>query len=557
MNVLSSFHRIALVLALLMPAPLWAAAGKVVIATGDVFAVNAQDQRRLLQRRSDVFEGDILITGADSALQLRFEDNAILALRANSQLRISEYHGAIGGQGERVLMDLLAGGFRTISGSFGKSDRDAYQVRTPTASIGIRGTHYEAVFQSETLTVGVYEGGISVTNEFGTLDLGLDSDFLYAQVQTGNLPQGLLNPPANLNVPSTPQSDAGGENDEASDDDNESDSGNAPDNDISDLNNDDSQAPSNDPDNTTLPIPDADEISDDDFDFSAVEDGIEDQVDLQDPDSVVELSSSEINALKSDGKVTGIMVFAPTNGGIDPTPNAVPMVVHSGQTGGTNIGSFFVAYDTQTGQELDDNFYLPNLVIRTDGLAGTAGVDSGNGSDLSAQVHWEHWNEDGDDTYDIEAGDTSDFNAGVTSESFFFIQAEPTTAKLSGTSSFELCSGCYAVNGMGDLTNSTVSGSMDVNFNDLSADGSLNFLGTNDGDWNLNFNGNINGAALQASLYNSDVEGTSLNGSVTGIFTGGSNNLQFAGGFSATSDSTQEAYGVFVMDETDPSPPEN
>ncbi|WP_108124715.1 FecR family protein [Saccharospirillum mangrovi] len=557
-------HLLLLLLVLLTPAPLWAAAGKVVIATGDVFAVNAQEQRRLLQRRSDVFEGDTLITGADGTLQLRFEDNAILALRANSQLRISEYHGADGAQGERVLMDLLAGGFRTISGSFGKTDRDAYQVRTPTASIGIRGTHYEAVFDSNTLSVGVYEGGISVTNELGTINLGLDSDFLYAQVQSGALPQGLLNPPANLNVPNTPQADAppaddGEESDEASDDESDG-SEEAPLPDINDPS--DNPPPSNNPDNTNLPIPDADDISDDDFNFSAIEDDLDEKIDQQDPNSVVALTTSEINALKSDVAVTGILVFAP---GQSPSGQG-PIIAYSAQVGGQNISNLYVAYETQNGTELDGSFYLPNLVLRPDGLAGTSGADE-IGSGLAESVNWEHW----DESVDIEVGSTSDFDSGSGSASqFFFIQAEPTQAKLSGTMNFSMCDGCFAVDGMGGI--SEAAGGLKVDFQNLDADGFLQFQ-SDSGVWEMGFEGDINGTVLNASLvdsvsinwgggntdtFSSQIGGSdSLSGNVSGIFTGTSGAIDFVGGFSAENgDGSSAAYGIFTMDQTNGIPSE-
>jgi len=247
-----------LVLALLLPTPLWAAAGKVVIAAGDVFAVNAQNQRRLLQRRSDVFAGDTLVTGANSNLQLRFEDNAILALSADSQLRINEYQT---GQSGRVSLDLLAGGFRTISDDAGQTARNTYQVRTPNGNLRIRSTHYEVVFQADTLSVGVYEGSLSVTNKLGAINLGLDSDFLYAQVQAGALPLGLLDPPSNLRRPNTQQAQAS----------NASDRETKAEDDLPDLTEENNHSPSsNNPDNTILPIPDADAISDGDSDWRSI-----------------------------------------------------------------------------------------------------------------------------------------------------------------------------------------------------------------------------------------------------------------------------------------------
>lgn len=348
-----------LVLALLLPTPLWAAAGKVVIAAGDVFAVNAQNQRRLLQRRDNVFEGDTLITGTDSNLQLRLEDNAILALRANSQLRISDY------QSQGVILELLSGGFRTIGGRFSTADQASYRVRTPTASVRIHSAHYEVVFATPTLTVGVYEGSLTATNALGTIDLGLDNDFLYAQLASGQLPLGLLDPPATLLAASTPGTGATTQpGDSASGDE-----------DLSDLNNGNSQAPSNDPDNTALPIPDADAISDGDFDFSALEDGFEEQVDTQDPNSVMALSNSEVNALKGDTLVTDIMALAPS----DSPSSQDPIIAHGAQVGGNTIGNIYVAYVAQTGLELDDGFYLPNLAIRPDGSASTDADSVGGG----------------------------------------------------------------------------------------------------------------------------------------------------------------------------------
>lgn len=446
MNCISRKLQLILVSTLFaLPLPLFAAAGKVVIAAGDVFAVNAQDERRQLQRRSDIFEGDTLVTGADGRLQLRFEDNAILALRANSQLRISEYHGATDDQNERVLMDLLGGGFRTISGSFGKSDRDAYQVRTPNASIGIRGTHYEAVFESETLSVGVYDGGIVLTNDQGSLNLGLDSEFVFAQVQAGNLPQGLLNPPANLNVPNTPQTDDDGEeSDEEGTDEEGSDEANEDD---SDLNNDTS---SQSPDNNTNDnfATDVGNFSTDDFNFSALEDALEEEfANLN--QSTVELTEDEIAALADEDTVqTGILVFAPSSTGSNgqPISSNGPLFGYMAGYGGSREEpeanqTFFVAYDSQNLTELDNGFTAPNLVVRPEA------ADTSNNGFFGETNFWGQWNA-GNETTAVTAGETSAFESTVVDQPFYFITAEPTTAQLVGGRTFSVCNGCFAASGM-------------------------------------------------------------------------------------------------------------
>ncbi|WP_196157523.1 FecR domain-containing protein [Reinekea sp. G2M2-21] len=180
----------------------YASIGKVIIAKGETYALDSANNPRPLQRRSDVLEGDTLVTGADSEIHIRFKDNAVLALRADSQLKISEYQNAEDGNQERVLMELLSGGFRTITGSFGKSNKDAYQIKTPNASIGIRGTNYEAILTQDNLIVGVYQGGVRLQNQAGSFNLGIDSAFSFAQVAGQNAAiQGLLEAPAELSQP--------------------------------------------------------------------------------------------------------------------------------------------------------------------------------------------------------------------------------------------------------------------------------------------------------------------------------------------------------------------
>jgi len=175
--------------------------GTVIIAKGEVYALDTAQNPRALQRRSNVLEGDTLVTGANGEVQIRFNDNAILALRAGSRLKISAYHRA-DDRPEQVLMELLSGGFRTITGTLGKSNKAAYQIRTPQASIGIRGTNYEAVLSGTNLVIGVYQGGVRLNNSMGTLDLGLDSPYSFAQVSGPQAQiEGQLVPPKALSTP--------------------------------------------------------------------------------------------------------------------------------------------------------------------------------------------------------------------------------------------------------------------------------------------------------------------------------------------------------------------
>jgi hypothetical protein len=132
----------------------WGAAGKVLFATGDV-RVERNGAQPL--RQGDAIEvGDVVVTGAQSRAQLLMADGAKIAMRAGSRLRIDglTLPAAVTapGQATAVAKDgssiatLLKGGFRTSTGSIGKTDPAAYQVRTPVGVLGIRGTDYTAVF---------------------------------------------------------------------------------------------------------------------------------------------------------------------------------------------------------------------------------------------------------------------------------------------------------------------------------------------------------------------------------------------------------------------------
>ncbi len=166
----------------------------VIVATGEVFAVDAQQSKRELQRRSKIFEGDTLVTGNNGRAQVRFIDGAVISLRPDTEINIQKYRYGEAKADEGSLMTLLKGGFRTITGAIGK---EKYKLITSMATIGIRGTHYEAVINNNQLYVALWDGGVSVSNNAGHIDLGLGADYNFGMVQGANIqPHGQIDPPA-------------------------------------------------------------------------------------------------------------------------------------------------------------------------------------------------------------------------------------------------------------------------------------------------------------------------------------------------------------------------
>lgn len=158
------------------------AAASFIVAIGAVEIVDAAGQTRPGERGGALAPGDRVITGADGLAQIRFSDGAMLSVRANSDLRI-EAHAY---RNERdtlatTVLQLVRGGLRAITGAVARLNRDGYRVVTPTATIGVRGTDFEAFF-----IPAATPGGASPTDEPGT----------YLRVTRGvaflQTPQGVL-----------------------------------------------------------------------------------------------------------------------------------------------------------------------------------------------------------------------------------------------------------------------------------------------------------------------------------------------------------------------------
>ncbi|MEH6447581.1 MAG: FecR family protein [Oleispira sp.] len=192
-------------------------AGRIIMARGDVQAITNKGTIRQLKRRDSIYSHEIIKTGIDSKVQIRFIDNALLALKAESELNIKAYvYSEVDDKDNQVLMELVAGGFRTLTGKIGKGNKEAYKVNTPVASIGIRGTLYDVQISFDKIIAGVWKGGISLDTAQGQFDLGLNSNFDFGEISAGGVFTGLLTPPETFSPP-TPQTkgDASTENDKA------------------------------------------------------------------------------------------------------------------------------------------------------------------------------------------------------------------------------------------------------------------------------------------------------------------------------------------------------
>ncbi|MBL8526028.1 MAG: FecR domain-containing protein [Betaproteobacteria bacterium] len=153
-------------------------AAKVVLVEGDVAVMSSAKKRRTPAVGEYLVEGDSIVTGKDGELHLDMEDGGYISVRPNTRMRIVKY-SAKGETTDSGVFGLLEGSFRSVTGWIGKFNGKNYTVRTPTATVGIRGTDHEPYVIPKGSKEGepgtydkVNEGGSYIQTTSGRADIG-------------------------------------------------------------------------------------------------------------------------------------------------------------------------------------------------------------------------------------------------------------------------------------------------------------------------------------------------------------------------------------------------
>jgi hypothetical protein len=129
---------------------LWAAAagaqnaGEVEFSRGVGFAQTPGQTPRTLGKGLALKEGDRLTTSDGASAIIKLEDGTRMTVRPNSELVLAQYRFKENAPDNNMFMQLVRGGFRAVTGLISKSSPNAARVQTSTATIGIRGTDFDA-----------------------------------------------------------------------------------------------------------------------------------------------------------------------------------------------------------------------------------------------------------------------------------------------------------------------------------------------------------------------------------------------------------------------------
>lgn len=180
-----------LTLILLLASPAMAATdpvGKLFFALRGVEIQRPSGVLDVGKKGSLLFEGDQVITGEKGRAQIMFVDGTRIAIKPNTVFGIEAYKPPQPAQNQGVVaaarpgsatLSMLKGGIRAVSGGITKGNPDGLSIKTPVATMGIRGTDFSAALipparggdDGQQLVVGVRDGQVRITNAKGSIDV--------------------------------------------------------------------------------------------------------------------------------------------------------------------------------------------------------------------------------------------------------------------------------------------------------------------------------------------------------------------------------------------------
>lgn len=116
--------------------------GEVTYARGVLTGQLDGEQPRLIGKGVGLHNGETLNTGSRGIALIELKDGTRMTLRPNTTFKIENVSTEKGS--ENALMSLIRGGLRAVTGLISKTRQDAFQINTPIATIGIRGTEFDA-----------------------------------------------------------------------------------------------------------------------------------------------------------------------------------------------------------------------------------------------------------------------------------------------------------------------------------------------------------------------------------------------------------------------------
>lgn len=132
--------------------------GNTALAKNQVSRISAA-QAAPIQVGDDVFANENVRTGEESAAKFVFSDQTNLAIGPISTVKLDRFVYKGDTSYAKAAVNFTAGAFRFTTGA---SEKGAYQLKTTTATIGVRGTVFDVKVQGGVTTVTLVEGDLAI-----------------------------------------------------------------------------------------------------------------------------------------------------------------------------------------------------------------------------------------------------------------------------------------------------------------------------------------------------------------------------------------------------------
>ncbi|MBL8524902.1 MAG: OmpA family protein [Betaproteobacteria bacterium] len=119
---------------------------------------------------STMNESDAIATAATGSVLIQLEDGAKLLIRPNSRVILSRVTNSGPLAALEHSIDLITGALRYVTGSVGHSRPQGVRFKTPTATIGIRGTDIDIVYAPKMRSLGAQGTYVRVNSGEISLD---------------------------------------------------------------------------------------------------------------------------------------------------------------------------------------------------------------------------------------------------------------------------------------------------------------------------------------------------------------------------------------------------
>lgn len=120
--------------------------------------VRAGGTARAIISGNRLSQGDVIETRGAGQVQVLFDDQTRIVIGPNSRLVVEDILMNSGKSANRFAVTAVKGSFRFITG---RSSKSAYEIRTPTATMGVRGTTFDfAVNRARETDLAVLYGAV-------------------------------------------------------------------------------------------------------------------------------------------------------------------------------------------------------------------------------------------------------------------------------------------------------------------------------------------------------------------------------------------------------------